>query len=79
VAPQSPDLNIIENVWKVIKTKVQRRIDDIRNAEDLNWVKSVVAEIWTSLQLHYRRHMAWGIVLLEYVGACRKMLGNDRP
>jgi hypothetical protein len=30
--PQSPDLNIIENVWKVIKTKIQRRIDDIRNA-----------------------------------------------
>jgi hypothetical protein len=45
--PQSPHLNIIENVWKVIKTKVQRRIDDIRNAEDL---KTVVAEIWTSLQ-----------------------------
>jgi transposase len=22
--PQSPDLNIIENVWKVIKTKIQR-------------------------------------------------------
>jgi transposase len=46
--PQSPDLNIIENVWKVIKTKFQRRIVDIRNAEDL---KTVVAEIWTSLQL----------------------------
>jgi hypothetical protein len=70
--PQSPDLNIIENVWKVIKTKIQRRIDDIRNAEDL---KTVVAEIWTSPP----RHMAWGIVLLEYIGACRKMLGNDRP
>ena len=39
--PQSPDLNIIENVWKVIKNKVQRRINDIRNAEDL---KTVVAE-----------------------------------
>jgi transposase len=24
--PQSPDVNIIENVWKVIKTKVQRRV-----------------------------------------------------
>jgi transposase len=36
--PQSPDLNMIENVWKVIKTKVQRRIDDIRNAEDLKTV-----------------------------------------
>ena len=40
VAPTKPRL-----VWKVIKTKVQRRIDDIRNAEDL---KTVVAEIWTS-------------------------------
>ena len=52
--PQSPDLNIIENVWKVIKTKVQRRIDDIRNAEDL---KTVVAEIWTPLQPHYIRSL----------------------
>ena len=52
--PQSPDLDIIENVWKVIKTKVQRRIDDIRNAEDL---KTVVAEIWTSLQLHCIRSL----------------------
>jgi hypothetical protein len=32
----------------------QRRIDDIRNAEDL---KTVVAEIWTSLQLHYIRRL----------------------
>jgi transposase len=53
-SPQSPDLNIIENVRKVIKTKFQRRIDDIRNAEDL---KTVVAEIWTSLQLHYIRSL----------------------
>ena len=47
-------INIIENVWKVIKTKIQRRIDDIRNAEDL---KTVVAEIWTPLQLHYIRSL----------------------
>jgi hypothetical protein len=53
-SPQSPDLNIIENVWKFIKTKFQRRIDDIRNAEDL---KTVVAKIWTSLQLHYIRSL----------------------
>jgi hypothetical protein len=52
--PQSPDLNIIENVWTVIKTNVQRRIDDIRNAENL---KTVVAAIWTSLQLHYIRSL----------------------
>jgi hypothetical protein len=47
-------LLVLENVWKVIKTKVQRRIDDIRNAEDL---KTVVAEIWTPLQLHYIRSL----------------------
>jgi hypothetical protein len=41
-------------VWKVIKTKIQRRIDDIRNAEDL---KTVVAKSWTSLQLHYIRSL----------------------
>jgi hypothetical protein len=38
VAPTKPRLKykcIIENVWKVIKTKVQRRIDDIQNTEDL--------------------------------------------
>jgi transposase len=50
--PQSPDLNIIENVWKVIKTKVQRRIDDIRNAEDL---KTVVAEIWAKWPTSFQR------------------------
>lgn len=48
--PQSPDLNIIENVWKVLKHRVQRRIGDIQSAEDL---KTVVQETWTSLQLHY--------------------------
>jgi hypothetical protein len=52
--PQSPDLNIIEKVGKVMKTKVQRQTDDIRNAEDL---KTAVAEIWTPLQLHYIRSL----------------------
>jgi transposase len=52
--PQSPDLNIIENIWKVIKVRVRRRICKIENASDL---RTVVAEIWSSLQAHYVRSL----------------------
>jgi hypothetical protein len=31
----NPDLNIIENVWKVLKIQVQRRVNEIRNAQNL--------------------------------------------
>ena len=47
---QSPDYNIIENVWKTIKIRVQRRISEIEYADDL---KRVVQEIWTALPQHY--------------------------
>ena len=47
---QSPDINIIENVWKVLKHRVQRRTNEIRNADDL---ERVVRDIWSCLPLHY--------------------------
>lgn len=47
---QSPDLNIIENVWKVIKCRVSRRLHEIKNKQDLI---RVVNEIWIGLHLHY--------------------------
>ena len=49
---QSPDLNIIENVWKVLKipVQVQKRLREIKNANDL---RRVVLDIWTDLGLHY--------------------------
>ena len=42
--------NIIENVWKTLKIRVQRRIFEIQNA---GYFKRVVQEIWTALPLHY--------------------------
>ena len=51
---QSPDLNIIENVWKVLKIQGQRRVNEIRNAKDL---KRIVSDIWSSLPLHYVRSL----------------------
>ena len=50
----SPDLNIIENVWKVLKIQVQRRVNEIRNAQDM---KRIVSDIWSSLPLHYVRSL----------------------
>ena len=52
--PQSPDLNIIENVWKVLKIQVQKRLREIKNANDL---RRVVLDIWTDLGLHYIRSL----------------------
>ena len=47
---QSPDLNIIWNVWKVIKNNVFKRILEIQTKQDLI---RVVNEIWTGLSLCY--------------------------
>ena len=51
---QSPDLNIMENVWKMLNIQVQRRVSEIRNAQDL---KRIVSDIWSSLPLHYVRSL----------------------
>jgi hypothetical protein len=53
---QSPELNIIENVWKVLKipVQVQKRLREIKNADDL---RRVVLDIWTGLGLHYIRSL----------------------
>lgn len=44
---QSPDLNIIENIWRVIKTKLQQRLGDIKTQTDL---VRIVKEIWSDIE-----------------------------
>jgi hypothetical protein len=41
--PQSPDLNIIENVWRTLKIQFERRVNDIKTKQDL---KDAVQDIW---------------------------------
>jgi hypothetical protein len=48
--PQSPDINIIENVWRTVKIKLQKRISQIKTRQDL--IDNVL-EIWTSLTPTY--------------------------
>ena len=43
---QSPDINIIENVWRMIKIRLEGRLEDIRNRADLI---RVVKEIWEDI------------------------------
>ena len=43
---QSPDINIIENVWRSIKLRLERRLEDIRNRADLI---RIVKEIWADI------------------------------
>jgi hypothetical protein len=41
-------------VWKVLKIQVQKRLREIKNANDL---RRVVLDIWTDLGLHYIRSL----------------------
>lgn len=48
--PQSPDLNIIENVWLTIKIKRSKCLTEIKSKEDL---VSAVQKIWRGLSSVY--------------------------
>lgn len=49
---QSPDINIIENVWLRIKRTLQNRQQNITTPEELF---AVVSDIWTSIDQNYVR------------------------
>ena len=47
---QSSDLNIIENIWRTIKIRLQTKCDEIKTRSDLI---DTVVKIWASLHLNY--------------------------
>ena len=47
---QSPDINIIENIWRTLKIQLEKEIHNIRSRDDLI---QTVTRLWTSLSLHY--------------------------
>jgi len=51
---QSPDINIIENVWKVIKLHVQKDLSAIQSRQDL--IKSVLSA-WSKVHQTYIRQL----------------------
>ena len=51
---QIPDINIIENVWRTIKIKLEKRINEVRNTED---IIRTVKDIWYGLPGHYIRSL----------------------
>lgn len=51
---QSPDINIIENVWLYIKRKLQMRVNHINSPEDLF---SEILRIWQSIDVMYIRSL----------------------
>ena len=51
---QSPDINIIENVWRTIKVKLGKRLEEIQSRQDLI---RVVLEIWGDLEQAYIRRL----------------------
>ena len=48
--PQSPDLSIIETVWRYLKTQIEKRLNGINTKNDLI---RVVDEIWSSIPVEF--------------------------
>jgi hypothetical protein len=69
----------VRNYWKKVIFSDETKIEIGNNRKVYVWRK---VDERLRPECHcfvLPRLMAWGIVHLEYVGACRKMLGNDRP
>lgn len=45
--PQSPDLNPIENLWKVIKDMISKRKHKVRNTKDM---RLALKEVWPQIE-----------------------------
>ena len=55
MAPQSPDLNPIENLWAIIKSRRQKKYGVPATKED---IITQVFDIWTSIELELLETLA---------------------
>lgn len=51
---QSPDANIIENIWFLLKNKLKRRLSNINNVTDL---ERNINDIWINIPVTYIRNL----------------------
>jgi len=52
--PKSPDLNIIENLWAILKHNIRKEVNNIETIEDL---KAVIVKCWDNIPLSYVRSL----------------------
>ena len=47
---QSPDLNVIENIWLKLKIRLQQRVEVLNTADELS---AAIKDIWENLSVDY--------------------------
>jgi transposase len=47
---QSPDLNVIENVWLKLKIRLQQRVEVLNTSDELS---AAIKDIWENLSVDY--------------------------
>lgn len=75
-SPRSPDFNIIENVWRILKQRLKQQLR-IEKATSLNHMKEIITRIWDSIDQKEINSLVE--TMPQRIRDCRRRKGLNTP